>query len=149
MQYIKYTSVAVISLLMAGSVMAARQAKVKAVTAAPVSAASATGEVKVPSEEEIKAFATEYKESAESKTTETLYASFYAPKLSPEKQKKHIDAKTAPFQLTIDLYKLQVVDGEKKHVGRVEQGSASFAILDEEGNVVKTVTDDLIKLCSS
>ena len=149
MQYIKYTSVAVISLLMAGSVMAARQAKVKANTSAPVSAAPATGEVKIPSEEEIKAFATEYKESAASKTTETLNTRFYIPRLTPEKQKKHIDAKTAPFQLTIDLYKQQVVEGQKKYVGRVEQGTATFAILDEEGNVVKTVTDDLIKLCSS
>lgn len=149
MQYIKYTSVAVISLLMAGSVMAARQAKVKANTAAPLQPVSATGEVKAPSEEEIKAFATEYKESAESTTTETLYARFYAPKLTPEKQKKHIDAKTAPFQLTIDLYKIQVVDGQKKYVGRVDKGTASFAILDEEGKVVKGMSDDLIKLCSS
>lgn len=149
MQYIKYTSAAVISLLMAGSVMAARQTKVKVDTSAPVSSASANSEVKVPSEEEIKAFATEYKESAESKTTETLNARFYIPRLTPEKQKKYTDAKTAPFQLTIDLYKLQVVDGQKKYVGRVEQGTASFVILDEEGKVVKTVTDDLIKLCSS
>jgi hypothetical protein len=149
MQYIKYTSVAVISLLMAGSVMAARQAKVKADTSAPVSAASANSEVKVPSEEEIKAFATEYKESAESKITETLNARFYIPRLPPEKQKNYIDAKTAPFQLTIDLYKLQVVDGQKKYVGRVDKGTASFAILDEEGKVVKGMSDDLIKLCSS
>ena len=149
MQYIKYTSVAVISLLMAGSVMAARQAKAKAVTPAPVSSASVNGEVTVPSEEEIKAFATEYKDAAQSTTTETLYARFYAPKLTPEKQKKYIDAKTAPFQLTIDLYKLQVVDGQKKYVGRVDKGTASFAILDEEGKVVKGMSDDLIKLCSS
>jgi hypothetical protein len=149
MQYMKYTSVAIISLLMTGSVMAARQAKVKADTSAPVSSAAVNSEVKVPSEEEIKAFATEYKESAASKTTETLNTRFYVPRLTPEKQKKYVDAKTAPFQLTIDLYKLQVVDGQKKYVGRVEQGSASFAILDEEGKVVKTVTDDLIKLCSS
>ncbi|MEI7945160.1 MAG: hypothetical protein WCJ02_00610 [bacterium] len=149
MQYITYTRVAVISLLMAGSVMAARQAKVKADTSAPVSTASANSEIKVPSEEEIKAFAMEYKESAESTTTETLYARFFAPRLTPEKQKKYIDAKTAPFQLTIDLYKLQVVDGQKKFVGRVDKGTASFAILDEEGKVVKGMSDDLIKLCSS
>ena len=146
MQYIKYTGVA-LALLLSGTVMA--QEKAKADTSAPAQSGSASSEVKVPSEEEIKAFVTEYKESAESKTTETLYASFYVPRLTPEQKKKHAEAKTAPFQLTIDLYKIQVVGGEKKYVGRVDKGTASFAILDEEGKVVKTVTDDLIKLCSS
>jgi hypothetical protein len=147
MQYIKYTGVA-IALLISGSVMA-QQEKAKADTSAPVQSAPATGEVKVPSEEEIKAFVTEYKESAESTTTETLYADFTAPKLTAENKQKHVAAKTAPYQVTIDLLKYQTVEGKKKFAGRVDKGTASFAILDEEGKVVKGMSDDLIKLCSS
>ena len=147
MQYIKYTSVA-IALLMTGSVMA-QQEKTKADTSAPLKSEATSSEVKVPSEEEIKAFVTEYKESADSAQTEALYTRFAAPRLTPEMKQKHEQAKTAPFQLTIDLYKLQGVDGQKKYVGRVDKGTASFAILDEEGKVVKGMSDDLIKLCSS
>jgi hypothetical protein len=147
MQYMKYTPV-VIALLMTGSVMA-QQDKAKSGTAALLKTATVTSEVKVPSAEEIKTFVTEYKDSAESTTTEMFSARFCVPKLTPENKQKHVTAKTAPFQLTIDLYKLQVVDGKKKYVGSVGKGTASFAILDEEGNVVKGMSDDLIKLCSS
>ena len=149
MQYIKYTSVAVISLLMTGSVMAARQAKVKADTSAPLKSESVSSEAKAPSEEEIKAFVTEYKESADSAETQALYARFSAPKLTPENKQKYEQAKTAPYQLTIDLIKYKTVDGKKTYGGRVDKGTASFAILDEEGKVVKGMSDDLIKLCSS
>ena len=147
MQYMKYTRVAV-ALLVTGSVMA-QQEKTKADTSAPLKSEATSSEVKVPSEEEIKAFVTEYKESADSAQTEALYTRFAAPRLTPEMKQKHEQAKTAPFQLTIDLYKLQGVDGQKKYVGRVDKGTASFAILDEEGKVVKGMSDDLIKLCSS
>jgi hypothetical protein len=41
------------------------------------------------------------------------------------------------------------VDGKKTYGGRVDKGTASFAILDEEGKVVKGMSEDLIKLCSS
>lgn len=147
MQYITYAGVA-LALVLTGSVMA-QQDKAKADTSAPANSASTSNEIKVPSEEEIKAFVSEYKESADSDVTETLYARFYIPRLTPEKKKTYDEAKTAPFQLTIDLIKFKTVGGEKKYVGRVDKGTASFAILDEEGKVVKTVTDDLIKLCSS
>ena len=147
MQYMKYTRVAV-ALLVTGSVMA-QQEKTKDDTSAPLKSEATSSEVKVPSEEEIKAFVTECKESADSAQTEALYTRFAAPRLTPEMKQKHEQAKTAPFQLTIDLYKFQVVDGKKKFVGRVDKGTASFAILDQEGKVVTCTSDDLIKLCAS
>lgn len=147
MQYIKFAGIA-IALLLAGSVMA-QQEEAKTVTAAPVSSAPASDEIKVPSEEEIKGFVTEYKESAASTTTETFRARFAIPRLKPDKQKKYVDAKTAPFQLTLDLLKYQTVDGKKRYAGRVTKGTASFVILDEEGKVVKGMSENLIKLCSS
>jgi hypothetical protein len=147
MQYMKYTRVAIV-LLLTGSVMA-QPKKAKFDTAALQKSATANDEVKVPSEEVIKTFVTEYKESPTSAETQALYARFSVPKLTPENKQKYEQAKTAPFQLTIDLYKLQGVDGQKKYVGRVDKGTASFAILDEEGKVVKGMSDDLIKLCSS
>ena len=147
MQYTKYTRVAV-ALLMTGSVMA-QQEKAKDGTSAPLKSEATSSEVKIPSEEEIKAFVTEYKASADSAQTEALYTRFAAPRLTPEKKQKHEQAKTAPFQLTIDLYKFQVVDGKKKFVGRVDKGTAYFAILDQEGKVVTCTSDDLIKLCAS
>jgi hypothetical protein len=147
MQYIKYTRVAIV-LLMAGSVMA-QQGKAKFDTAALPKSAAANDEVKVPSEEEIKAFVTEYKESADSAETQALYTRFSAPKLTPENKQKYEQAKTTPYQLTIDLIKTKTVAGKKTYGGRVEKGTASFAILDEEGKVVKGMSDDLIKLCSS
>jgi len=147
MQYIKYTSVA-IALLMTGSIMA-QQEKAKADTSAPLKSESVSSDVKVPSEEEIKAFVTENKESADSAETQALYARFSAPKLTPENKQKYEQAKTAPYQLTIDLIKYKTVDGKKAYGGRVDKGTASFAILDEEGKVVKGMSEDLIKLCSS
>jgi hypothetical protein len=147
MQDIKYAGV-VIALLMAGSVMA-QQETAKTNAAAPVSSAPAADEVKVPSEEEIKAFVTEYKASPESTTKETFHARFSAPRLKPDQKKKYDDAKTAPFQLTLDLVKYQTVDSKMKYAGRVDTGTASFVILDEEGKVVKAMSENLIKLCSS
>ncbi len=147
MQYMKYTRVA-IALLMTGSVMA-QQKTARFNTAALQKPATANDEIKVPSEEEIKAFVTEYKESPASAETQALYARFSAPKLTPENKQKYEQAKTAPYQLTIDLIKFKIVDGKKTYGGRVDKGTASFAILDEEGKVVKGMSDDLIKLCSS
>ena len=147
MQYIKYTSVA-IALLMTGSVMA-QQEKARFNTAALLKTATANDEVKVPSEEVIKTFVTEYKESPTSAETQALYARFSVPKLTPENKQKYEQAKTAPYQLTIDLIKSKTVAGKKTYGGRVDKGTASFAILDEEGKVVKGMSDDLIKLCSS
>jgi hypothetical protein len=147
MQYIKYAGIA-IALFMSGSIMA-QQTEAKADTSKPVPPVSAKSEIKVPSAEEIKGFATEYKESATSTTTVTFRVNFKVPKLKPEQKQKYIDAKTSPIQVTMDLVKYQTVDNKTKYVGRVMQGTGSFVILDEEGKVVKSMSDNLIKLCSS
>jgi hypothetical protein len=147
MQYIKYAGIA-IALFMSGSIMA-QQTEAKTDTSKPVPPVSEKSEIKVPSAEEIKGFVTEYKESATSTTTVTFRVNFKVPKLKPEQKQKYIDAKTSPIQVTMDLVKYQTVDNKTKYVGRVMQGTGSFVILDEEGKVVKSMSDNLIKLCSS
>jgi hypothetical protein len=147
MQYIKYAGIA-IALFMSGSVIA-QQTEAKADTAKPAPSAPASAEIKVPSDEEIKGFVTEYKESATSTTTTTFRAKFAVPRLTPEQKKKYADAKTAPFQITMDLIKYQTVEKQTRYAGRVTEGTGSFVILDEQGKVVKSMSDNLIKLCSS
>ena len=87
MQYMKYTPV-VFALLLTGSVMA-QQEKATCDMVALLKPETANSEVKVPSEEEIKAFVTDYKDSAESTTNEMFSARFCVPKLTPENKQKY------------------------------------------------------------
>ncbi|MEI6646585.1 MAG: hypothetical protein WCP12_11165 [bacterium] len=135
----------------AGAVLA--QQSTKAQTNAPASklrmlvkSGSAGGAM--PTEEEIQAFVSDYKETENSKESLSLGVRFAVPKLAPEQRKKFERTKKVPYQLTVDLAKTKEINGKKMAL-RVTDGKCNFAILDENGKVIKQSSENLIKLCAS
>lgn len=109
-----------------------------------LSTAKASG---IPSEEEIKAFLTEYKETPSSEETYEFSASFSAPTLKPEEIKDLQRKKKVPYRLTVELCKTKQVDGKKKSV-RLE-GQSAFVVLNEAGDVIDRQRESLGKMCPS
>jgi hypothetical protein len=135
----------------AGAVLA--QQSTKASTNAPASklstlktSSSAGGAI--PTEEEIQAFVSEYKESENSKESLSLSVRLGVPKMPPEQRKKFERSKKVPYQLTADLIKTKEVNG-KRVAARTTDGKCNVAILDETGKVIKQSSENLIKLCAS
>jgi hypothetical protein len=135
----------------AGAVLAQQSTKVQ--TNAPasklrtlVTSGSAGGAI--PTEEEIQAFVSEYKESDTSKESISLGVRIGIPKLAPEQRSKYVRSKKIPYQLTVDLIKTKEVNG-KRVVARTTEGKCNIAILDETGKVVRQSSENLIKLCAS
>jgi hypothetical protein len=108
---------------------------------------SSSTEKGFPTDEEIKAFVSEYKETENSKESLSLNVRFGVQKLAPEQKKKFERSKKVPYQLTVDLIKTKEVNG--KLSTRVTDGKCNFAILDEAGKVSKQSSENLIKLCAS
>lgn len=138
-------------LLTAGSVLA--QQNSKSTTNAPASklsvlSTSSSAGKGIPTDEEIQAFVSEYKETENSKESLSLRVNFGVPKLQPEQRKKFERSKKVPSQLTVDLIKTKEVNG-KKISTRVTDGKCDFAILDDQGKVSKQSSENLIKLCAS
>ena len=138
-------------LLTAGGVLAQQSAKPMTNAPAPklstLTTSSSTGKG-FPTDEEIKAFVSEYKETENSKESLSLNVRFGVQKLAPEQKKKFERSKKVPYQLTVDLIKTKEVNG-KKISTRVTDGKCNFAILDEAGKVSKQSSENLIKLCAS
>ena len=135
----------------AGAVLAQQATKAK--TNAPVSklstlttASSAGGGI--PTEEEIQAFVSEYKETDTSKESLSLHVRFGVPRMNLVQKKKFEQNKKVPYQLFVDLITTKEVNG-KRMVARSTNGKCNIAILDETGKVVKQSSENLIKLCAS
>jgi hypothetical protein len=135
----------------AGSVLAQQPTKAK--TNAPASklstlktSSSAGGAI--PTEEEIQAFVSEYKESDTSKESLSLSVHLGVPKMPPEQRKKLERTKKVPYQITADLIKTKEVNG-KRVSARTTDGKCNVAVLDETGKVVKQASTSLIDLCAS
>lgn len=150
MNFKTFLSVCVI-VISAGGVMAQQVAK--ATTNAPtpklsVLTTSSSAGKGIPTDEEIKAFVTEYKETENSKDSLSLSVRCGVQKLSPEQRKKYDRSKKMPYQLLVDLVKVKEVNG-KKMASRVTDGKCNIAILDEKGKIIKQSSENLIKLCAS
>jgi hypothetical protein len=135
----------------AGAVLA--QQPTKAQTNAPASklrtlTTSSSAGGAIPTEEEIQAFVSEYKESENSKESLSLSVFLRVPKMPPEQRKKFERSKKVPYQLTADLIKTKEVNG-KRVAARTTDGKCNIAILDETGKVIKQSSENLIKLCAS
>ena len=149
----KFTSLlsAFVLAVTAGAVLA--QQSTKAQPNAPASkmrtlATSGSAGAAIPTEEEIAAFVSEYKETENSKESLSLSVFIRVPKLPPEQRKKFERTKKIPYQLTADLIKIKEVNGKKMSM-RVTDGKCNFAILDDTGKAVKQSSENLIKLCAS
>lgn len=108
---------------------------------------SSTGE-KIPTDEEIKAFVQEYKETTSSNESLSLQVRMGAQKKKPEDQKKSKLTQKVPYQLFIDLIKTKTV-ANKKTMTRVTNGKCNVAIMDAKGSVLKNSSENLIRLCAS
>ncbi len=135
----------------AGGVLA--QQSIKAQLGAPasklrplVTLSNAGGSL--PTEEEIKTFVSEYKESDGNKETVSLSVRFSVPKMPPEQRKKFEHSKKVPYRLFVDLITTKEVKGKRVST-RTTNGKINVAILDETGKVVKQSSENLIKLCAS
>jgi hypothetical protein len=102
----------------------------------------------IPTEEEIAAFVSEYKETENSKESLSLSVHIGVPKLLPEQRKKYERSKKVPYQLTADLIKTKEVNGKKVSL-RTTDGKCNVAILNESGKVIEQSSVNLIKLCAS
>jgi len=101
----------------------------------------------IPSDEEIKAFLTEYKETPTSDETLEFYANFSVPSLKPDDLKSFTRKKKVPYRITMDLSKVKMVDGKRKSLRMDGQGY--FVLLNEAGDVVDRQRESLGKLCPS
>ena len=101
----------------------------------------------IPTEEEIKGFLTEYKETPSSEEGMELQTSFVMPKLKPDQLKDYQRKKKIPFQVTVTLYKTKM-EGGKKKFQRLD-GQGCFAVFNEAGEVVDRQRESLGKLCPS
>lgn len=102
----------------------------------------------LPTEEEIKSFVQEYKESENSKESLTLDAYIAVPKMTPEQRKKFEQNKKVPYRIIADLITTKEVKGKRVST-RTTNGKVNVAILDETGKTVKQSSENLIKLCAS
>jgi hypothetical protein len=137
--------------VVAGSVLAQQSTKAK--TNAPAAklstlktSSSAGGGI--PTEEEIQAFVSEYKESDTSKESLSLNVHIGVPKMTPEQRKKFEHNKKVPYRIIADLIKAKEVNG-KRVAARTTDGKCNVAVLDETGKVLKQSSENLIKLCAS
>jgi len=108
---------------------------------------SLTGE-KFPTDEEIKAFVSEYKETESSNESLSLYVRMGSTKKKTDDKKQTKLTQKIPYQLTVDLVKTKTVNN-KKTVTRVTNGKCNVAILDAKGSVIKNSAENLIRLCAS
>jgi hypothetical protein len=109
-----------------------------------LSSAKASG---IPSEEEIKAFITEYKETPTSDESTEFFANFSVPALKPDEIKDFQRKKKVPYRVTIELCKAKIVDGKKRFVRMDGQGF--MVVLNEAGDVIDRQRESLGKLCPS
>jgi hypothetical protein len=130
----------------AGSVLA--QPAVKAPTNAPATKLSSSTGEKIPTDEEIKAFVAEYKETESSNESLSLNVRMGAQKKKGEEQKKSKLSQKIPYILYVDLVSTKKV-GNKVTSTRVTNGKCNVAILDSKGSVIKSSAENLIRLCAS
>jgi hypothetical protein len=138
-------------LLTAGGVLAQQNSKSTTNAPAPklsvLSTSSSAGKG-IPTDEEIKAFVSEYKETENSKESLSLSVRCGVQKLLPEQRKKYERSKKVPYQLLVDVVKTKELNG-KKISTRETDGKCNYAILDDKGKVTKQSAENLIKLCAS
>ena len=103
--------------------------------------------VGMPSEEEIKSFITTHKESETEAIT--LSASFTVPTQTPDALKRYARSGKVPYRVTFELLKTRTVDGTSRSVGRLTDGRATIAILDENGTLLKRAQESILNLCPS
>lgn len=108
------------------------------------SASKASG---VPTEAEIAAFLTEYKEKPNDPEAYEFVASFEAPRLRPDQIKEYARKGKVPYRLTITLYKTKEINGRKQY--QRQDGTGCFVVLDQTGGVVDRQRESLGKLCPS
>jgi hypothetical protein len=101
----------------------------------------------VPTEEEIKAFVTEYKETPNSDESYEFTARFSVPSLLPADLRSFAKKKKIPYRVTVELNKTKTVDGKKRTL-RVD-GQAFLVLMNEAGEVVDRQREALGKLCPS
>jgi len=101
----------------------------------------------MPSEEEIKSFITTHKESETEAIT--LSASFTVPTQTPDALKRYARSGKVPYRVTFELLKTRTVDGTSRSVGRLTDGRATIAILDENGTLLKRAQESILNLCPS
>lgn len=109
-----------------------------------LSSAKASG---IPSEAEIKAFITEYKETPASDESTEFFANFSVPALKPDEIKDFQRKKKVPYRVTIELCKAKIVDGKKRSVRMDGQGYV--VVLNEAGDLIDRQRESLGKLCPS
>jgi hypothetical protein len=132
--------------LAAGSVFAQQSAKPP--TNPPAAKLSSTTGDKIPTDEEIKAFVQEYKETASSNESLSLHVRMGGPEKKADDKKQTKLSQKVPYQLYVDLVKVKTINN-KKTFTRVTNGKCNVAILDAKGNVIKTSSENLIRLCKS
>jgi hypothetical protein len=101
----------------------------------------------IPTEEEIKAFLTEYKETPHSPEAIEFTANFSVPFLKPDDVRAFTKKKKVPYRITVELNKVKLVDGKEKRL-RMD-GQAFIVVLNEAGEVVDREREALGKLCPS
>lgn len=101
----------------------------------------------IPSDEEIKAFLTEFKETPTSDETVEFYANLSVPPLKPDDLRSFTRKKKVPYRVTVELNKVKMVDGKRKSMRMDGQGY--FVLLNEAGDVVDRQREALGKLCPS
>lgn len=101
----------------------------------------------VPSDEEIKAFLTEYQATPNSDEVTQFNANFSVPTLKPDQVHDYARKSKVPFRVTLDLLKSKTVDGKKRFT-RME-GQGYIVVLNEAGDVVDRKREALGKLCPS
>jgi hypothetical protein len=134
----------------AGSVLAQQTNKAPATASAPKLSTMGSGNEPgaLPTEEEIQAFVSSYKESETSKESLSLSVRFGTQQVPVAQKKKYESSKKVPYALYVDLIKTKEVNGKQVST-RTTNGKCGVAILDEAGKVVKQSSENLIKLCAS
>lgn len=125
----------------------ASQPKAKGASASGGFRASPAKASGIPTEAEIAAFLTEYKESPNSPETFELMASFEAPRLKPDQIKDYARKGKVPYRLTVTLYKTKEVDGRKQY--QRQDGTGCFVVMNAAGDVIDRQRESLGKLCPS
>ena len=116
----------------------------KKLTLSSMSRSKASG---VPTDEEIRQFLTEYKETPTSDEAYEFEASFAVPSLTPDEVRAYGRKKKIPYRLTVTLYRTKVINGQKRYA-RMD-GTGNFIVLSEAGDVVDRQREALGKLCPS
>lgn len=140
-------------LFLAGSLFAAGEVQRKTPSTQPASlklkslnTGSQTG---LPTEEDIKAFLTEYANPSRKGESIVFNATFEPQKLTPDLRRKYERTGKVPYRVIAELTCFKEIGGEKRYVGRILEGSGSIVIMDEKGALVKRAKESVNSLCPS